>query len=161
MRKLLYFVVAALLSGFALTSCLDDNDGNTKTTQNYYGQLDTIYFSDPADTVFKSYISKAFTKLQVTNSVWSESARVEYSTSMAVVVAMANGYAVQTYKKTLDTLSLARVKNTIFSENSDSMTRMGYPNASAIPLDHFYAWFRIVNMASEVKLDTALYSAVE
>lgn len=161
MRKLLYFVVAAMVSGLTFTSCLDDNDGNTKTTQNYYGTLDTIYFDDPADTVFKSFISGAFTKMQVTNSVWSENARVEYSTSLSVVMAMANAYAVDTYTKTLDTITMARVKNTIFSENSDSMVSMGYTNASAIPLDHFIAWFRIMNLTNALALDTTLYSSVE
>lgn len=161
MRKILYFALTLVAVCGLATSCLDDNDGNTKTTVTYAGQLANISYSDSADSVFDSFISSALKSLEVINYAWQEKAEVDFTTSYSNIVAIANSQAITTYQKTLDALNLADVKSEIFKEFSDTMAQMGYGNASAIPLDKFTGTFILMSiLEGNTSIDT-LHQIVE
>lgn len=160
MRRILYFALTLVAVCGLATSCLDDNDGNTKTTVTYAGVLSRISYADSADTVFDSFIASALKTMKVTNNAWQEKVELDYTTSYNNVWAIANSQAITTYQKTLDSLKLSDVKSAIYKEFSDTITQMGYSNASAIPLDRFTGTFLLMSILENSTVIDTLYKEV-
>jgi len=160
MRKILYFALTLVTVCGIATSCLDDGGGNTKTTVTYAGKLSHISYTDSADTIFDSFIESALKTMNVINYAWQEKAELDFTTSYSAVVAIANSQAIATYRKTLDSLNLPDVKSAIFKEFSDTMTQMGYANASAIPLNRFTGTFVLMSVLENNAFIDTLYREV-
>ncbi len=62
-----------------LVSCLDEDSNEAKSTQNYYGIVDSITYSNEGDTIYEQYIIKSLTYDSVVYTVFSKSATVNIS----------------------------------------------------------------------------------
>jgi len=139
MKKLMLFAAVLLAAGTAFNSC--DKDERTEAESAYFASFEGIEFTDSADVDFYNYISDAFDELDVTgfDNQFSESYTVDYSENVYYLYTVCDQKAKETLSKRMENVTLAKVKNAIFAQHSDSMSAKGYTSASAIPLDPFTA----------------------
>lgn len=146
MRKIVFICTALLMAAITFTSCLDDDDNTAEATVSYVGVLDSLQFTDQADTAFQMLIAEAIyserIKLAGTNSVFSETAKVNSSSSYyasAVCDSMAN----DDYIKVLQNVSLYDIKDAIYTAHKDSLNGLGIGNAELVPVSPFTAYLSL------------------
>jgi len=135
MKKLLFPLVSLIFTCMSLTSCLNDENESTACVV-YFGSVDSINYSAPADTVWSKNISEALTELKITYTAFEEKDTITYGVQ-SYAIANCNLKAGNTFNEKLKTVSLSSLKNQIFKSHSDSLYNLGYPTAESIPLQKF------------------------
>ncbi len=110
MKKIFYLIGALSISMAVFTSCLESDGNSAEATIEFGSRMDSITFSDPADTVFTSAIDTALQEMGVLSTfnsagipsvLFKEHASVDVS-SIPYAVMKAVEQANTTYKKKLD-----------------------------------------------------------
>lgn len=143
------------LTLFLTVSCSNDGN-NAKATLTYWGQTGKITFAEGQDDAYERLVKESLTDLKVTgqNSVFQETASVDYS-SMIAAYALCHVQARKDFKKTIDLLNLAMVKNSIYNAHKDSLQDLGYQTASALPLQPFDVDIYLVSSVASIQpIDT-------
>ena len=146
MKKLFSFSVVLLFATLTCTSCLDDNDNHAEAEISYAGAVDSIHFTDQADTAYHQLIYEALysEKLKVAGnaSVFTEKAKVN-SGSMIMAVAVCDSMASEDYVKLLRNVSLSDVRGTIFYAHEDSLRHLGVNGPELVPISPFTAYISL------------------
>lgn len=136
MKNLSSLLIVLLLTCVSVSSCLKDNGGATATV-NYYGFLDSIRYTNTADTVWTRNIVEAMYKLKVTETeiVASDTALSGFRDD---AIYMCNAKAGKTYDEMLNKITLDDVKREIYKAHADSLIKLGYNEGSEkLPLSRF------------------------
>lgn len=135
MKKFAFFALTLLLSSLAFTSCISD-DNNSSATVNYVGMVDSIKYTNEADTVWTRNVKEALQKMEVLYHNFSTT-----DTAMSSI----NDYAVQgcnlkagaIMDKKLKSVKLNDIKKNIYSLHADSLNKLGYVGSEALPISKF------------------------
>ena len=147
MNKYLSFCAVLLLVATAFISCsLDDTDNHAEAEVSYGGVLDSLTFTDKADTAYYRLIEEALgsEKLKVVGnaSLFSEKAKVE-NASISIAVAFCDSMAYDYYVRVLQGVTLDDVKSTIFDAHTDSLARNGVTDRRLVPISPFTAYITL------------------
>lgn len=137
MKKIVLFITSLLLTSVIVTSCLSEKDNSTEATIYYIGVIDSLKYTNPADSVWEDNIKEALTKLEIENYIFKETATVDVAIQ-SYAVQQCNLQAGETFNNKLNKLSLSSVKTAIYNAHADSLIRLGYnEGADALPISEF------------------------
>ena len=146
MKKYLSIFTALLMVAFICSSCVDDADNHAEAEVHYAGVVDSIHFTDQADTAFYKLINEALygEKLKVAGnaSVFSKKANLD-NANVAMAVAYCDSMAHADYQKILQAITLDDVKSTIFNAHNDSLVKVGITSPDYVPVSPFTAYISL------------------
>ncbi len=135
MKKIIFIITTLLLTTVGITSCMNENNGNTAAV-NYVGLVDSIGYSVPGDSVWEKNIIEALAKMEISGYVFE--AKDTASTGLpGYVIQLCDFKAAKMYDDMLKKANLADLKKTIYKEHADSLNKLGYVGSDAIPLQKF------------------------
>lgn len=157
MKKLIPFFPLFIAACACVTACMDDSDEDTKVECQYGGTLAGLSeFEDLEDSLaFSTLIGEAFEDLGAvgSNSIFTINVTVNIS-SEAYANYVADYRADSVYTVVLNQLTLDKVKSSIFSTHSDSLSALGYASASDLPLEGFTATFELYSARDTDPVET-------
>ena len=137
MKKIVLLITTLVLTSVIATSCLKEEDNSTEATIYYIGVVDSIKYSEPADSMWEDNIKEALTKLEIANYIFKETATVDVAIQ-SYAVQQCNLQAGETFNNKLQKISLSAIKSTIYNNHADSRVRLGYnEGADALPINEF------------------------
>lgn len=160
MKKISLYISALLvltITAFTMSSCSNDDDNSSTVQIMYYGYLKDVQVTDSKDSTFIPLIREASEKLKLSgfNSAWEETATSDIGSVMAAT-GMANYKACKTFKTKIESITMADLKQKIFSEHSDSLANVGYTTAESIPLHSMELVYNLRSATSTVDIDTII-----
>ncbi|MCQ2212029.1 MAG: hypothetical protein MJZ36_00140 [Bacteroidaceae bacterium] len=137
MKKLVKTFLAFIASAAIFTSCLPEGKNSATITFVAVLDSDSIFYSDPADSIFSTDIIKALTKEKKLgyDSRFQTSAESQISTQDAIYDCYKQ--AETHFKQHFTPVNLKYVKECIYKLNPDSLNKLGYTSSESIPLDEF------------------------
>lgn len=135
MKKITFGIITLLLSSFVFTSCLK-NDTNATATINYVGRVDSIKYANEADTVWTKNVAEALQKMNVLYYTFNVSDTAT-SSLQEYAVQGCNYKAGAILDKKLKSVKLSDIKKNIYSLHADSLNKLGYVGADAVPIGKF------------------------
>ena len=122
MKRFLLIISSLIIASTSIVSCLSDD---TKSTANvtYIGMVDSIKFTNQADTVWETNIKEALMKQKVLYTPFEVSDTAE-SSIQDYAVYLCNAKAGAKLDKDLKTVTLAQVKKNIFNQHADSLMKV-------------------------------------
>ena len=142
MRKSLLLPLAALLCMVA--SCELDSDGNKSTAKmSYYGSIDSIKFTNEADSALQTLIVEALRHDSVFYYIFKEEATINYSSTEGAKLAC-NYYAVEDMRARAKKVTLDGLKSTMYNlYSADSLS--SYSSYTEIPLSAMNIYYSLLS----------------
>ncbi len=146
MKKLFSTCMAFLMVALVFTSCFGDDDNHAEAEVNYAAAIDSLRFTDKADTLFANLIKEALCSEQLKvagrASTFKEKAEIGYS-STVMAAAVCDTMANSDYIKVLQNVRLADVKSVIYSAHADSLAKEGMSSPEVVPISAFTAYLSL------------------
>lgn len=150
MKKHIFHLMALLLLGTSMISCLDDT--KTKATCTYYVVADSITYSDTLDIQYDSLIHVGLTALGHEYYTFTKSAEVDQSLT-SYAVSECDRQAVEVFTTNLKkSVTLSELQNEMYKANSDRFTAQGITNAAGIGLSPLTLHLSLWNSSNSVQL---------
>lgn len=150
MKKIFSILTSLVFTSFLINSCIGDGKTSSATI-NYLGVVDSIKYSNLADTVWTKDIIEATTKLEVTYTPFEISDTVAGS-EQYYVIQLCDYKAGGTYNKKLQTLTLANIKKSIYNAHADSLVKLGFnQGADSLPISPFTLHTSLGNLYTGTK----------
>lgn len=133
--KKITLLFAAILATTSFVSCIGD-DNNSTATVHYTSMVDSIQYSNPADTVWTLNIKQALQKMEVLYTTFNVS-DTAVSSIQDYAVQGCNQKAGKILDDKLKKVTLSDIKKNIYSLHADSLNKLGYVGSEALPLNKF------------------------
>lgn len=123
MRKLIW-ACALILSAMIVGSCSVETDDDSYATVTYWGECDSIVFTDSCDTVFGKYIYRVITSKKVPlvgdSSLFQEKGKANQSDPSAAI-SVCNLQAIKTYDNMLATATSSHLRSELAIAVGDTL----------------------------------------
>lgn len=122
MKKLILASIALIIGTFTMQSCLSDDDKQSEATCSYIAGLDSIGFSNPADTIYIQAIYDAMASKEMqlvdANSMFQTSSK---ATTYESAIHHCHNLAIEQYKERILAAGTKQLKNIIRINTNDSL----------------------------------------
>lgn len=151
MKKIFLSFYILFISFLCFTSCKKDNQSVTADVF-YMGVIDSIVYSDPADSVWDNNIQQALREMKITYSAFEERDTLQFGIQ-AYAIHNCNVKASASYDKLLKNTNLSSIKKQIFDSNKDSLINLGYNDgADNLPIDQFNLYTSVWSLFTDEKI---------